>query len=157
MPYTKSEEKNLISKIYQKCESQLGQEIFALVENNFKQDGYFVEFGATNGIELSNTYLLEKEFGWSGIVAKPGKIWHQELQKKRDCHIDLQCVWDQSGKVLSFHESDMAVLSTLDSYTTMEDANKNNRLAGKNMMLPQFHLKTYSRNIQRLIKLIIYR
>jgi len=84
--------------------------------------------------------------GQRGIVAEPGKIWHQELQKNRDCHIDLECVRGESGKVLSFHESDMAVLSTVDSYTTMEDANKNNRLAGKNMMLSQFHLKIFSKN-----------
>ena len=64
-----------------KCKSQLGQEIFALIENDFKRDGFFVEFGATNGLELSNTHLLEKEFGWTGILAEPAKTWHEDLYK----------------------------------------------------------------------------
>ena len=49
--------------------SQLKQDIFVLLETGFKRNGFFVEFGATNGIDLSNTYLLEKRFGWNGILA----------------------------------------------------------------------------------------
>ena len=48
--------------------SQLGQNLFVLSELNFKQNGYFVEFGATNGIDLSNTYLMENRFNWKGIA-----------------------------------------------------------------------------------------
>lgn len=52
-------------------QSQASQDVFALVANGFKRGGYFVEFGATNGKSISNTYVLEKEFGWTGIVAEP--------------------------------------------------------------------------------------
>src|SRR3990167_7150651 len=64
-----------------KSKSQHRQDLFVLSQLNFKRNGYFVEFGATNGIDLSNTYLLEKEFGWAGILAEPAKCWHKDLKK----------------------------------------------------------------------------
>ena len=139
MSYIKPKHQELLSSIAYKCKSQLGQEIFALIENDFKRDGYFIEFGATDGLELSNTHLLEKEFGWTGILAEPAKIWHEELQKNRSCNIETQCVWSKSGEVLSFHESDTAVLSTVNSLRTIADGNKEYRLEGK-----QYDVQTIS-------------
>ena len=45
------------------AKSQINQDIFVLYTLNWKRNGFFVEFGATNGVDLSNTYLLEKNFG----------------------------------------------------------------------------------------------
>ena len=98
--------------------SQLRQDLFVLSELNFKFGGYFVEFGATNGIDLSNTYLLEEKFSWRGILAEPAKIWHQELSKNRKkSAIDVSCVWKSSGEVLIFNETSAPELSTLDSFS----------------------------------------
>ena len=57
-----------------KINSQLRQDLFVLNELDFKENGYFVEFGATDGIKLSNSYLLEKSFNWNGILAEPARI-----------------------------------------------------------------------------------
>ena len=76
--------------------AQLKQDVFALIENDFKRDGFFVEFGAANGVHLSNTYLLEKEFGWRGILAEPARMWHADLQRNRTCAIEMDCVWSKS-------------------------------------------------------------
>ena len=101
--------------------SQLRQDLFVLSELNFKFDGYFVEFGATNGIDLSNTYLLEEKFSWRGILAEPAKIWHQELSKNRKkSAIDVSCVWKSSGEVLIFNETSAPELSTLDSFSNAD-------------------------------------
>jgi hypothetical protein len=72
--------------------SQIFQDLFVLLSTGFKQHGYFVEFGATNGVDLSNTYLLEKHFQWNGILAEPSKAWHQKLKENRSCSLEFDCV-----------------------------------------------------------------
>lgn len=96
--------------------AQLKQDLFALQELDFKKNGFFVEFGATDGVSLSNTYLLEKEFGWSGILAEPGKIWHEMLFKNRNVPIEESCIWSSSGEELIFKEVKLASLSTLQGF-----------------------------------------
>lgn len=85
-------------------------------ELDFKRSGYFVEFGATNGVDLSNTWMLEREFGWTGILAEPARVWREALAKNRSCIIDHRCVWTESGKTLNFTEVDNPELSTIDSF-----------------------------------------
>ena len=50
--------------------SENGQDIFALLSSNFSRDKIFIEIGAYDGITFSNTYLLEKKFGWTGILVE---------------------------------------------------------------------------------------
>ncbi len=47
--------------------SQAYQDMFVLSILNGKKDGFYLEIGAYDAVSLSNTYLLEKEFGWQGI------------------------------------------------------------------------------------------
>ena len=91
--------------------SQLRQDLFVLSQTNFKKNGYFVEFGATDGISLSNTYLLESNFSWSGILAEPAKVWRSSLIANRKASISLKCVWSESGKSLKFKETTNPELS----------------------------------------------
>ena len=51
--------------------SQICQDIWVRPETAGKREGFFVEFGATDGISLSNTFLLEQNYGWTGILAEP--------------------------------------------------------------------------------------
>ena len=104
-----------------KSKSQVQQDLFVLHELDFKQGGYFVEFGAANGVDLSNTYLLEKELGWTGILAEPAKVWAEELANNRDCHIDFDCVWSKTGEVLDFNETTAAELSTVSQFSDSDE------------------------------------
>ncbi|NDC82842.1 FkbM family methyltransferase [bacterium] len=97
--------------------AQLRQDLFVLSHLGFKQSGYFVEIGATNGYDISNTYLMETNFGWHGILAEPAPIWHRELNRNRKCHIEKDCVWKESNATVEFNQSTIAELSTISSFT----------------------------------------
>jgi FkbM family methyltransferase len=84
--------------------SQIKQDLFVLFITKMKRDGFFVEFGACDGVELSNTLTLEKDFNWKGILAEPSISWHDKLLSNRDCHIDKRAVWTVSNKQLDFVE-----------------------------------------------------
>jgi FkbM family methyltransferase len=116
--------KEQLLKTLRRSKSQLGQDLFVLSEMDFKTNGYFVDFGATNGVDLSNSYLLEKEFGWNGIVAEPARRWHKELKNNRNCHIETSCVWRDSNATLTFNETRLGEFSTIDSYSSSDDSNQ---------------------------------
>lgn len=97
--------------------SQLYQDLFAsfIVKNNF--DKTFLEFGATNGVDLSNTYTLENKFLWSGALAEPDINWIESLKKNRTkSKIITKCIWSKSGEKKNFFSSKVGVLSTLDDF-----------------------------------------
>lgn len=78
----KKEDPAGLAKILEYSKSQIGQDLFVISQLGSNPAGrFFVEFGATNGINMSNTYMLEKHFGWHGIVAEPAKVWHESLMK----------------------------------------------------------------------------
>ena len=110
--------------------SQIGQDLFLLSELKFKRNGYFVEFGATNGVDLSNSYILEKEFGWNGIAAEPARVWHEALRQNRTCHIETKCVSNKSGEQVEFNETDFGELSTIKKFSDV-DHHRELRQSGK--------------------------
>lgn len=97
--------------------SQIFQDLFVLFMTHEKKGGFFVEFGATNGVTLSNSWLLEKSYGWDGILAEPARCWHTELQVNRTCKIDTNCVWSKSGEQLEFNETCTQELSTINVFS----------------------------------------
>ena len=67
--------------------SQNGQDLFALLSNDFKKNGVFIEFGAYDGVIFSNTYLLEKQFGWNGILIDPIPNHYESMKLNRKCKL----------------------------------------------------------------------
>ena len=82
--------------------SQLGQDLWVLEQTDYKRDGYFVEFGATDGVRLSNTWLLENEFNWTGICAEPNPNLFAKLRENRGCAISSACIGAVSGQNFEF-------------------------------------------------------
>jgi FkbM family methyltransferase len=123
-----------------KSRSQLRQDLFVLSELGFKKGGFFVEFGATNGVDLSNTYLLEKDFEWTGILAEPAKCWQNMLRQNRKCQIDTRCVWSSSDLSLAFNEVKVAELSTIDEFSKT-DFHKDERKDGTKYLVKTITLR----------------
>lgn len=96
-----------ISEVAHLSHSQFAQDLFVLSALKFKTNGFFVEFGATDGVELSNTFMLEKSFLWSGILCEPAHIWHKRLSRNRRAVIEKNCVFSQTGLELAFTESNV--------------------------------------------------
>ena len=110
---------NFISSIKKKIniKSQLYQDIFASFVVGDKFDKTFFEFGATNGVDLSNSYTLETSLNWKGALSEPSPQWHEALKKNRkNSKIISKCIWKESGKKLDFFMSDQGELSTLKDY-----------------------------------------
>lgn len=96
--------------------SQLRQDLFALAQVDFKQGGFFVEFGATDGVDLNNTWLMEHDFAWTGILAEPARGWQGDLKANRKCTIDTRCVWSASGEKLRFTEAPRGENSAISTF-----------------------------------------
>ena len=87
--------------------SQLGQDLWVLERSDSKRNGFFVEFGATDGIVLSNTYLLEREFGWQGICIEPNPTLFAKLKGNRACTVSDACIGATTGMQVSFIAADV--------------------------------------------------
>jgi FkbM family methyltransferase len=98
-------------------QSQIYQDIFALLIIGENFDKTFLEFGATDGFELSNSYTLENNYNWKGVLSEPSPQWHESLKKNRiDSKIITECIWKETGKKLDFYMSDLGELSTLNDF-----------------------------------------
>jgi FkbM family methyltransferase len=84
--------------------SQLNQDLFVLILKNFKTNGIFVEFGICDGIFLSNSFILEKKYNWSGVVCEPLKSFQTKLSQNRNCFIDHRAVYSSSNLTVEFRE-----------------------------------------------------
>ena len=95
---------------------EIFQDIFAALCSTPGKQGFFVEFGATDGVNGNNTWLLEKTLGWHGILAEPARIWRSSLANNRNCMITHDCVWRKTGHNLEFTQASDAGFSSLSDY-----------------------------------------
>ena len=119
----KEENKDLLKKfinsfdLSKSIKSQLYQDVFASFIIGSKFEKTFLEFGATDGLELSNSYMLENSYDWKGVLSEPSPQWHDLLRKNRtNTKIITKCIWSESRKKLDFFMSDVGVLSTINEF-----------------------------------------
>lgn len=72
-----------------KTYSQAGQDIFAIKVCQNIRNGYFLEIGANDPINTNNTYLLEKYFGWRGVMVEYNKDFANSYKEHRPNSIHI--------------------------------------------------------------------
>ena len=87
--------------------SQIGQDLKVLKYFNNKKNGYFIEVGAVDGIELSNTYLLEKDYNWKGICIEPVPSFFKKLVKNRKSINLSDAVYNVNNKIVNITEASL--------------------------------------------------
>jgi len=97
--------------------SQLYQDVFVTFIFEEARELNALEFGATDGVSLSNTLMLEKEFDWSCVLVEPDPQWANNLVRNRpSAVIDTRCVWSTTGEQLEFVQRSVGEFSHLSGY-----------------------------------------
>jgi len=110
--------------------SQIGQDLEVLKFYNFKENGFFIEIGASDGISLSNTYLLEKNFNWKWICVEVIPTRFELLCKNRPNSLCCNnAVYNESNKQVTFDIANNAdllsgITSHIDRYINEVNENK---------------------------------
>jgi len=66
---------------------------------NEKRGGYFLDLGAHDGISISNTYLLERKYHWTGICVEANPDSFLQLRKNRRAICVHACLDSTEGFV----------------------------------------------------------
>jgi FkbM family methyltransferase len=74
--------------------AQAGQD--AWVHGIIGDSGFFVDVGAHDGIEHSNTYALE-QLGWTGICVEPDPFAFDRLRSARTCDVSSIAICAEKG------------------------------------------------------------
>jgi FkbM family methyltransferase len=82
--------------------SQLNQDKWVVMMTQGKQQGIFLEIGSTDGVDLNNTFCLEKVFSWSGICVEPNPDFFKKLCANRTATTFPYCFYKESGQIVEF-------------------------------------------------------
>ena len=89
----------------------LSQEIYDRMKHIY--NGTFIEAGAYDGIEQSNTYLLEKHNNWTGLLIEPSITQFDALKQNRYNSIHERCaISDYNGNI--FGDFNGKLMSSVD-------------------------------------------
>jgi FkbM family methyltransferase len=113
--------------VIQYSKSQCYQDVLVLQALKYKRKGYFVDVGASDGEKFSNSWILEKIYGWNGILVEPAKTWHKPLHQNRGTTIDKRAIYKKSKERVDFHQVQIGELSTIDEYVG-SDTHRERRL-----------------------------
>ena len=82
-----------------------------------KRNGFYVDIGANDGYEISNTYLLEKSYDWTGICIEPVPNKFQDLKNLRKNSICInKAVCNESGTFVPFNIPECSLLAGIPKY-----------------------------------------
>lgn len=94
--------------------SHVGQDRWVAEVLDQKREGYFLDFGAFDGVIISNTLYLERELGWRGICVEPNPRYYPNVCAERRVISVNNALWPVSGEIVNL--VDAHGLSSLEAY-----------------------------------------
>ena len=92
------------------CERQMfhsqpetAQDEWVIWQLKAKHNGFFIEIGAFDGVYHSNTLVLERDFGWDGILIEANMNAAMKASKARKAKIIVGVVSDTGGWQPFYH------------------------------------------------------
>ena len=82
--------------------SQLGQDRVVDEYLHGKRNGVFVDIGAYDGVTFSNTLMLERDRGWTGLCIEPLPDVFAQLRKNRGCICVQACMGNREEHAVEF-------------------------------------------------------
>jgi FkbM family methyltransferase len=129
--------------------SQLMQDKFVDEYLDKKENGFYIEIGAHDGISCSNTLFFEKFRNWNGICIEPGPEEFKKLDTNRKSTNLNVCISNYDGESeFTYIEGYSMMLSGLsESYEESHKSRINNEVSyygGKvnKLKMPVFKLQT---------------
>jgi FkbM family methyltransferase len=124
--------------------SQVGQDKF--IDEYFfgKSEGFFVDIGAHDPVEGSNSYFFESQRGWSGICIEPQYNLYKKLKENRSC-ICLNCAVSDENKISEFYTVDgysNALSGLVDKYDQKHLNRINNEILNHGGKINKTHVVT---------------
>lgn len=118
--------------------SQCGQDIWVNGLFNGLIGGTFVEIGAYDGVEFSNTCYFEKYKGWNGVCIEPQPEAFEKLKFNRKCLCVHGAVYDRNGSIEFMENTDNELLSGI------EDDKMDDQMEGRKVLytVPCYDINT---------------
>ena len=98
---------------------------------DYKKNCFFVELGAADGIHDSNTFILEKDYGWNGVCIEAESSIFKKLKSNRNCICVNACV-DGCQKKVKFTDGKYLTGGIIDRDTNNKNLINCNNFEYKN-------------------------
>ena len=128
--------------------SQYGQSTYMDKIFDKKTSGFFIEAGAYNGEDISNTLFFEIQRNWTGILIEPvPELFESIVSKKRNAYAINVCIAEKYPTVVNFR---IANSKSLSGISDLMSKNHKNRVGKtfREVAIPCFSLNTILASIK---------
>ena len=131
--------------------SQAAQDIFVLKVLNNKTNGTFVEIGSRHPIISNNTYLLENQYNWKGVMVTRDEQWVSLYKESRPNseYIIKDAVTVNYNKILEKYPRDIDYLQISLEVSNMSTLNTLLKLNDSVLKTHRFAVITFEHDFYR--------
>lgn len=79
-----------------KNNAQLFQDLYVLWKLKNKTKGTFVEVGTAYPTGANNTWVLESQFNWQGVLIEPNPFFHEKIRQIRKMPLEISAIHYES-------------------------------------------------------------